>query len=185
MRKKTNVTTDDLAVFQDAVAGTKPLSQNKIRLSAPKETRTIKKEIDAPELSLHLSADSHLPEVNSEAFISFKQNDISNKNLRKLRKGQYNVEATLDLHGMNVETAMVAVELFLQQCMHKGMRVVLIIHGKGYHSGQSPVLKNKLNHWLREINFVLAFSSAAPQHGSRGAMYVLLKRDASEENLFE
>lgn len=185
MPKKINVTTDDLATFHDAVEGTKPLSQNKIRLSSPVKPRKIKKEINAPETVLHLSTDSNLPEVSSEAFISFKQNDISNKNLRKLRKGQYNVGATLDLHGMNVEEAMVAVESFLQQCMHKGMRVVLIIHGKGYHSGQSPVLKNKLNHWLREINFVLAFSSAAPQHGSRGAMYVLLKKDTSEENLFE
>lgn len=177
MAKKTKVTTDDLEAFQSAVEGTKPLSQNKVRLSSLEPTRKIKKEDDFPEDRIHFSDDSNLPDVSSEAFISFKQSDISNKSLRKLRKGQYNVEASLDLHGMNAEEAMIAVERFLQQCLHKGMRVVLIIHGKGYHSNQSPILKNKLNHWLREINFVLAFSSAAPQHGSRGAMYVLLKKD--------
>lgn len=179
MRKKPpTITKDDLDTFQDAMKGTKPLSQNKIRLSAKPAIKKIKKDNDFFEEKLHFSDDSDLPDVSSEAFISFKQNDISNKSLRKLRKGQYNVEASLDLHGMSVEEARDAVESFLQQCIYKGMRVVLIIHGKGYHSSQSPILKNKLNHWLREINFVLAFSSATPQHGSRGAMYVLLKRDA-------
>ena len=96
-----------------------------------------------------------------------------------MRKGQYNVEAILDLHGMTVAKANAEVDRFLQQCLHQGIRIVLIIHGKGHHS-QEPILKNKLNHWLRSIDGVLAFCSAAKEHGSRGASYVLLKRKTGE-----
>lgn len=180
-KKKNDISPDDLALFHQAMKDAKPFTaSDKVRLTPPSSRPRQKIPKDSTfEEKFHLSDTNREPEVTGEAFITFKQSDISNKNLRKLRKGQYNVQAVLDLHGMTVEEAMTAVENFLQQCLQEGIRVVLIIHGKGHHSHQSPILKNKLNNWLREINFVLAFSSAAPQHGSRGAMYVLLKKSIS------
>jgi DNA-nicking Smr family endonuclease len=180
MVKKTKVSKEDLATFHKAVEGTKPLKHDKIRLTPPPlKIRKQQVKFDDDELNLNEALD--INPVQGEEFINFKQNSISNKILRKLRKGQYNVDAILDLHGMSVDKAKHAVYSFLQQCLHEGIRVVLIIHGKGHHS-KMPILKNKLNHWLREINVVLAFCSASPSHGSRGAMYVLLKRNA-EENM--
>lgn len=172
----------DLNAFYKAIEGTKPLIKEKIRLAAPSTHRKAARYPQFEKKPLQFSEAQDLQPVRGEEFIAYKQNDVSNKTLRKLRKGQYNVDAVLDLHGMSVEEAILAVESFLQQCLHEGIRVVLIIHGKGHH--KMPVLKNKLNHWLRELNVVLAFCSAAPIHGSRGALYVLLKRTA-EENMLE
>lgn len=177
-KKKNTISPEELDLFHQAMKDATPLSPKKIRISTPPPAikRSTKQDIPEEwETKFYLSEHNPLPVVNSETKITYKQSDISNKSLRKLRKGQYNVEAVLDLHGLTVERAMAAVQQFLQECLQNGMRVVLIIHGKGHHSHQSPVLKNKLNHWLRELDIVLAFSSAAPQHGSRGAMYVLLK----------
>jgi len=39
-----------------------------------------------------------------------------------------------------------------------------------------PVLKIKVNSWLRQKAQVLAFCSARPQDGDTGAVYVLLKK---------
>jgi DNA-nicking Smr family endonuclease len=51
------------------------------------------------------------------------------------------------------------------------------VHGKGNGSWQKqPVLKNKLNQWLRQRDEVLAFCSARPCDGGTGAIYVLLKK---------
>ena len=51
-----------------------------------------------------------------------------------------------------------------------------IVHGKGLRSRQGqPVLKVKVNHWLRQREEVLAFCSARPVDGGTGAVYVLLK----------
>jgi DNA-nicking Smr family endonuclease len=182
MPKKPKIEEDDLQSFYKAVEGTVPLKQKnkKIRLTPPvKKAPMRKRRASDDDEPIHLNQSLSIDTVQSEEFISYKNSAISNKTLRKLRKGQYNVEATLDLHGMTVDEAEAAVELFLQQCLQEGIRVVLIIHGKGRFS-QMPVLKNKLNQWLRNIQSVLAFCSASPHHGSRGALYVLLKRSTGE-----
>ncbi|VVC75897.1 putative DNA endonuclease SmrA [Aquicella siphonis] len=181
MPKKGKISEKDLNAFREAVKGTQPLKSDKVRLApSASKKRQIKRRLDYYDAdSIQLSETLALDPVQGEEFIAYKQTGVSNKILRKLRKGQYNVDAILDLHGMSIEEAIEAVEGFLKQCLHEGIRVVLIIHGKGRH-GEMPVLKNKLNHWLREINIVLAFCSAAPSHGSRGAIYVLLKRSTEE-----
>lgn len=175
MPKKPKPDEEDIAAFRKAVAGIVPLPQKKVRIVSKKHSPREPTKAKINEEAINLNEIDDLDEVSAEDFIAYKQESISNKILRKLRKGQYNVEAILDLHGMSVEQAKTAVTSFLQQCLHKGMRVVLIIHGKGHHKPM-PILKNKLNHWLRKTHVVLAFCSAASFHGNRGALYVLLKR---------
>jgi DNA-nicking Smr family endonuclease len=180
MRKKSKISQEDIATFQEAMNGVTPLKNNKkVRLKTGANPRKLIKPVRSDQDDLPFSEAHDIDEVDGETFISYKQTGISNKSLRKLSKGQYNVDAILDLHGKSIEEAIKAVNSFLQQCLREGIRVVLIIHGKGRNS-QMPILKNKLNLWLRELNAVLAFCSAAPTHGSRGAIYVLLKRNTEE-----
>lgn len=183
MPKKTKISQEDISAFHEAMKGTKPLGNRKTRVKLAKTNSKYSKS-KRPALhdddDLHLTETSAINEVQGEEFITFKQPGISNKTLRKMRKGQYNVEAILDLHGKSVEEAKIAVEQFLQQCLRSEVRIALIIHGKGHHSHMLPILKNKLNLWLRELKVVLAFCSAAPNHGSRGAVYILLKRNTEE-----
>jgi len=188
MPKNLKISEEDLAAFQQAMVGIKPLKLAKVRISPVKPTIKPKKlyekmneKAKGAEEFFHFSESAYLDPVSSEQMIEFKHESISNKILRKLRKGQYNVDAILDLHRLTVDEARVEVGHFISQCLLEKMRVILIIHGKGRHS-QMPILKNKLNHWLRETNTILAFCSAAPAHGSQGAMYALLKRTSLEEN---
>lgn len=174
-KKPPKITQEDLDAFHKAVEGTLPLVRKKARMAPVNAPKTVRRRVDTEtEEAFNLSDALHLDPVSGEEFIAYSRDGISNKILRKLRKGQYNVEAKLDLHGMSIEEARTAINHFLQYCLRERMRVVLIVHGKGSHS-EAPILKNKLNHWLRELNVVLAFCSAAPFHGNRGAMYVLLK----------
>lgn len=177
MPKKVTYNPDEIAIFYETVKGVKPLKQEKVRLASPllNQRRRISREKEA----FNFNENQEIDAVASESYLSYKQASVSNKTLRKLRKGQYNVAAILDLHGSTVEEARKAVEHFLQECLAQRMRVVLIIHGKGHHS-QMPILKNKLNLWLREVKEVLAFCGATPTHGSRGAMYVLLKNTGGD-----
>jgi DNA-nicking Smr family endonuclease len=179
-KKRHKINQEDLDLFHQAIKGTIPLKADKTHLNAsvPRKKR-IRKPYEYEKEPLNLNESLTLDPVHGEEFISFKQAGISNKILSNLRKGQYNVEATLDLHGLFVEKAKIVIDDFLQQCLHDNIRVVLIIHGKGRNS-EMPILKNKLNHWLRVLPSVLAFCSASPAHGSRGAIYVLLKRNTKE-----
>ncbi|MET0035007.1 MAG: Smr/MutS family protein [Candidatus Thiodiazotropha lotti] len=45
----------------------------------------------------------------------------------------------------------------------------------GRQAGRQPILKHKLNIWLRQRDDVLAFTSAPRRDGGTGAAYVLLR----------
>ncbi len=105
---------------------------------------------------------------------------IDKRLLRKLRAGDYAVQAHLDLHGYTSDEARVEVEKFLVAARNDGRRCVLIIHGRGHNSKEGiPVLKERLKVWLtrgRIGHGVLAFCTARPTDGGAGAVYVLLRR---------
>lgn len=97
--------------------------------------------------------------------------------LRKLKRGQYVVEAELDLHGYTREQARVALYDFVREAAYRGLRCVRVIHGRGRRSGRhGPVLKPAVASWLRRCDAVLAYTSARPVDGGTGALYVLLRR---------
>ncbi len=100
--------------------------------------------------------------------------------LPKLRCGDFSIQAHYDLHGMTAAEAREAVERFILSSVIKGLRCVLIIHGRGLNSqDQMPVLKERMSSWLKRgrlKRLVLAFATAQPCDGGAGAMYVLLRK---------
>jgi len=172
MPKKPRISQEDIDAFQQAVKGTKRLTKKRVRLAPPLSPPHSRPQL--PEETLPFSEAQDLSPVSGEEYMAYKQTDVSMKTLKQLRHGDFAIDAILDLHGMTIEKARLSLSTFLQTCLHEQRHVVLIIHGKG-RPGQLPVLKNKLNHWLRDLDSVLAFTSAASAHGSRGAVYVMLR----------
>jgi DNA-nicking Smr family endonuclease len=72
------------------------------------------------------------------------------------------------------------VETFLSEKRARGDRCVLIVHGKGEHSpGGFGILRGEMSAWLSQgmsSAHVAAFSTASPEDGGEGAVYVLLAR---------
>lgn len=96
---------------------------------------------------------------------------------RRLRRGAYRIGAELDLHGLTAISAREALDRFLGDCRARDIRCVRVIHGKGLRSAHGgPVLKARVDGWLRRRRDVLAFVSARPRDGGSGAVYVLLRR---------
>ena len=76
-----------------------------------------------------------------------------------------------------VPEAKANLRVFISDSLEKGYTCVRIIHGKGLGSGnRGPILKTKVNVWLRRWDQVLAFVSAKQIDGGTGALYVLLKK---------
>lgn len=128
-------------------------------------------------------ADEGVQPLDAWYVLDFKRPGIQNGVFRKLKQGRYAPEARLDLHRMNVQRARREVYEFVRECHTLGLRSVMLVHGKGERSGDdaraSGVLKGYVDHWLRELPQVQAFSSAQPHHGGTGAVYLLLSK--SEE----
>ncbi|QJA05993.1 hypothetical protein FVE67_03915 [Thermosulfurimonas marina] len=102
---------------------------------------------------------------------------VTKELLRKLREGRIAWSRVLDLHGLTVAEAEEAFHQFLRECLFRGDRCVLIIHGRGLSSPRGPVLKEKVRFWLEKgplRRHVLAYATARPCDGGPGATYVLL-----------
>ena len=114
--------------------------------------------------------------VESGEELAFVRSGYSPGMLRKLRRGHWVVEDSLDLHGLNRSEAAAAVGRFLRACRARRLGCVRIVHGKGLGSrNREPVLKRKVHHWLKMRDEVLAFAQAPAAHGGAGAVLVLLK----------
>lgn len=129
--------------------------------------------------SLAVPADPLAPVIESGEEISWRGPRISPAIFRRLRRGDYRVDAELDLHGLTQLQARTALAAFLAEAIDARLRVVRIVHGKGLRSGtRGPVLRTMVNESLRKIAAVLAFASAREVDGGTGACLVLLAKPA-------
>lgn len=120
------------------------------------------------------------------------------KSARRIRSGQIEIDARIDLHGMYQDEAHAVLRRFLFSCYSNGARWVLVITGKGTprrtgwfsddgdphvhdHGRDEPrgVLRRNVPRWLGEPELraiVVSYTQAAIGHGGEGAMYVQLRR---------
>lgn len=178
MNKKTEINDLDKAALKEAMKGVKPLIHTKITTSytaSPLSKKRQRAEIEENNTDLFQFSDYETYEsIGSDELIEYFRPGIQHKIIHKMRSGQYPIKAKLDLHGLFIDEARNVLSQFLNDCQHNGIRHILIIHGKG-RANHPPILKNKLNHWLRQTNQILAFCSAKSKEGGTGALYVLLK----------
>lgn len=176
---KNSLSQDELNAFLEAVKDVKRLVHDKMEQPRPVTTKAPRQITQKKQAAFYFQESSFAEIVTQEESLSFQQASTPEKLLRKLKKGQYNVQAVLDLHGLTVSEAEVELSCFLTECLLRSKRVVLLVHGKG-RDPQAPVLKNKLNQWLRHYDKVLAFCTALPRHGGQGALYLLLKAERGD-----
>jgi len=185
--KKDDLTDEDINLFRNAAKGATPLRQNKEGNKKVDLVTPTKKKKSTRLNSENERTYSHLDEFNYDAqiveevtaadILIYSQPGPQNKLLRKLRRGQVPIEASLDLHGYRVTDAYAEIMGFINHSLTSGHRCIKIIHGKGRGANTDlPILKNKVNSWLKQIPQVMAFCSAIPEDGGIGAVYVLLKK---------
>ena len=116
--------------------------------------------------------------VDPYDFLEFARPGVQHGVYKNLRQGKYEVQSRLDLHRHTVEQARVALWDFVEGCQKHGVRCALVTHGKGEGREQPARLKSCVNHWLRQIDNVLAFHSAQKQHGGVGSTYILIKKNS-------
>lgn len=186
MNRRNFLTREERELFGDAVKNVKPLKENKntviqkiFKKGLVAKNRHLKPKLQSIQIPEYPQIDLNelAPEewVGVEDAIHFNRTGLQDKLLKKLAQGHISIEGRLDLHRMNLVTALAYAESFLQHAHCQGHRLVLIIHGKGKKSDK-PILKNALNFWLRREENVLAFHSAQPKDGGSGAVYVLIKK---------
>lgn len=177
----------DEDLFQAAMKDVTPLEDNKNKvIKYPVEKESL------PDLSLKLNKkvgedfSSLVKELGawdvsfSDEYMEGAVSGVGPKIMKRLKRGEFSVQDYIDLHGLTKKEAETVVDKFIIQSYHKGLRCVLIVHGRGLGSiDHKPAIKRELPVWFKRgilKKIVLAFVTAKPCDGGAGALYVLLKK---------
>jgi len=189
--KKDDDTQIEQILFQEAMRGVKPLKQpGKIERNTSPAPRSAISERRRQAVGVATMPDTlsdHLAiETAENGDWSFIRPGLQRQALRKLRRGDWPVQAQLDLHGLTREAARRTLTAFLTDCIQRDYRCVRIIHGKGLSSAnKQPVLKMLAGNWLAQHESVLAFCQAQLENGGSGALEVLLKKQQRDKKISE
>lgn len=111
---------------------------------------------------------------------------MDKRQFHRMTRGKLDPDARIDLHGMTLAQAHGALNAFILRAQAKGLRLVLVITGKGKSvADDGPIprrpgaLKHDVPQWLRMAPLagaVLELREAHVKHGGAGAYYVYLRR---------
>jgi DNA-nicking Smr family endonuclease len=110
--------------------------------------------------------------------------DLDHRTRTKLRRGQLEVDAKLDLHGLRQDEAHRVLVEFLRRAQASGAKMAIVVTGKGQRGqgladGAGGVLRRMAPMWLQAPalrDIVVSFGEAARLHGGEGALYVRIRR---------
>lgn len=107
---------------------------------------------------------------------------------QKMIRGNIEIDASIDLHGLNQEQARLELNNFILRSKKNNFKIVLVITGKGKSSKadsiyddeltQRGVLNKNLPLWLKKDEIrknINGYRYASQKHGGQGAYYILLK----------
>lgn len=168
---------DEDNIFRDAIGDVTPLKDtaNTLWLKSPstKSPRPTQAEAEQENFLTR----GFLDIVPLDTLLEYKADGIQQGVLDKLRRGEYPLDASLNLLRQPVETCRQAVFSFIQQARKEGLRNVLIIHGKGRdNESHANIVRSYLARWLKQFDEVQTFCVAQSQHGGSGALYVGMRK---------
>lgn len=89
---------------------------------------------------------------------------------------QIRPEDRIDLHQMTRDEAWSALDNFVSSCVRRGLKKILIIHGKGEHSrGSDPVLGPMVKTFIEQDKRLGLSGHPDRNHGGTGATWVIIK----------
>lgn len=84
-------------------------------------------------------------------------------------------EAQIDLHGLTAEEAALRLDQFVGECYKRGIRKILIIHGKGNHSEDMPVLSGMVRSFVERDYRLGESGHPDKKDGGKGATWVIVR----------
>ncbi len=178
---------EDIALFRNKMSDVSPIIHNLAETPRPsareKRTKTAATQewMQLPTAVMNTTYEPDAVTISHESVIQFRRPGIQDSVFRKLQRGQIPIITELDLHGMTVNKAKIALDRFMEEHLRQLEKQVCvrIIHGKGIGSKDGlPVIKRQTQLWLQCNINVLAYSSCQPRDGGTGALYVLVKNCA-------
>ena len=106
---------------------------------------------------------------------------LGRRQKQRVARGRDAIDARIDLHGMTLAQAHLALLRFLRRAQADGAKIALVVTGKGARdrTGERGALRREVPMWLGLAEFrayVVGFEDAHIGHGGEGALYVRVRR---------
>ncbi|ABA80422.1 DNA mismatch repair protein MutS [Rhodobacter sphaeroides] len=196
MARRRTLRPDEEELWQAVARSAQPLHPARIRTHLPKDEpapRAPEPQVQVPifphfrvgEKVRHGTSHNLVPPLRDHLAAQPLRMDA--KNFARMSRGKLSPEARIDLHGMTLTEAHPELIRFVLNAHSDGLRLVLVITGKGSRRpddhGPIPqrqgVLRHQVPQWLRMPPLgavVLQVAVAHLKHGGEGAYYVYLRR---------
>lgn len=180
------VTADEVRLWRNVVADSKPLPGRSLPEEPEADQAGQPEPVPSPPPPpgappVRPSAHPQAPSRHGQSELHHgKAPGLDRRSAERLKRGDMEIEASIDLHGMTQDMAHGALAAFIQRCWVAQRRCVLVVTGKG--SQGFGILKAQVPRWLNQSpsrERILGFSFAQPRHGGDGALYVLIRRQRS------
>ena len=110
-----------------------------------------------------------------------EQEEARNKYHSRSSLVEMRPQARIDLHGLKKEEAWARLNSFVSECESKGIKKIMIVHGKGLHThGTDPVLGEMVRKFIEQDKRLGSSGHPDSNEGGKGATWVILK-----DNLFK
>lgn len=114
--------------------------------------------------------------VNKDEELDAEESAEEERSISRERLAQQKPDSVIDLHGLSLEEAERRLSLFMADASRRGDAKVLIIHGKGTHSADEPVLRRAVQKFLETCPVAGKRGFADKRQGGNGATWVMLKK---------
>ncbi|MGI5309578.1 endonuclease SmrB [Rheinheimera sp. WS51] len=167
-----DVTEEDSQLFRQSIAGAKPMTQDKIPPVAVVSKQKRRADVPLNNLTndLFYFSDQYEGYVHQGGSHSYVQSGDDAHLSGRLKRGEFQPQVILDLHGLTSAEAKVELAGLLAYCEQKHINCACVVHGKGL-----GILARKVPNWLIQHPNVRAFHTAPKSWGKHGALLILLK----------
>ena len=187
MSRRRSLSDEERALWTGVARSIKPLRPSHRAAEVSEPTQSAKVPIKVPAKSLAKAETSAPPREARPENVPEKKTPalapLGRRLKQRVARGREPIDARLDLHGFTQTQAHAALLRLLRRAQADGVRMVLVVTGKGTSKGgethERGVLKRQVPLWLSLPEFrslVVGFEDAHIGHGGAGALYVRLRR---------
>lgn len=168
------ISAEDSQLFRESITGARPIAQDKIPpVAAPRKLKR-RADVSARQLdeNLFYFSDEFEGYIADGISLNWVASGEDPHLSGRLRRGEFQPQVILDLHGMTTLEAKTELAGLLAYSDKHQLNCACVVHGKGL-----GILARKVPNWLIQHPNVRAFHTAPKSWGKHGAVLILLKTE--------
>ncbi|MFQ1019714.1 endonuclease SmrB [Gilliamella sp. CG13] len=170
MTEKFKLTQEEINLFKSSIGNTQKLAQDTVvhkPLKRSQKAIAIEKRQHEKNHAEFYFSDDYQPLLQDDP-IRYSHDNADPYEIKKLRRGFYEPEFFLDLHGLTQQEAKKEIASLITACLSENAHCACIMYGHGKN-----ILKKQTPMWLAQHPNIICFHQAPKEFGGSAALLIL------------